>query len=184
MNPIFQQPARKLSPENLPPGFNHKVELPALIFHRNRIARDRRCKPALRTESQPVKRDVAARLPNTLSQVFDLFQRSSFGCDETQDYKFVIRYLFQRKKRAGTGVVELKQETLRFCLPKKTRGNRPVIPFGQPPAALIASSDVKREGNFWKALHDGVVQINSQAEPLGEAPPLVFIKPARPWVEQ
>ncbi len=54
----------------------------------------------------------------------------------------------------------------------------------QPPAALIAASQVESEGNLRMVRHNGVVHFNSRFEPAIHGPALGLVKGFGPWIQQ
>lgn len=63
-------------------------------------------------------------------------------------------------------IVILEQEPLGPYLAQERPGNQIVPAACQPPAALIAASQMKTEGNVWKFLHQCIVHFNAALEPI------------------
>lgn len=54
---------------------------------------------------------------------------------------------------------------MRYQGAKELTADRFIASFGQPPAVLVAASEVEAKSNFGKALHDRVVQFHSESKP-------------------
>ena len=119
-----------------------------------------------------------------LNQLLSRLQTRLLRCDQSQDHKLVIKDILNRLNGSRAIIIVLKQEALRFYSPEKLTADRFVSSLRQPPAALIAASDVKTEGYSGEALHDGVIQLYADTEPSVETPTLTLIEAARLRIEQ
>lgn len=54
---------------------------------------------------------------------------------------------------------------MRFDAAEELAADRFIPPFGQPPAALIAASEVEGKGHSGEAVHESVVQFHSERKP-------------------
>ena len=99
---------------NPPCRFNHELKLPALVFGRNAVPYNRGGESALWTDSQPFQRNIAARLGYAASDRLERFQLGRLGCNQSQHDKFIIRHVFERRKRTGALIVIFQKKTLRL----------------------------------------------------------------------
>jgi len=127
---------------------------------------------------------VAGGVGYPLNQLLSRLQTRLLRCDQSQDHKLVIKDILNRLNGSRAIIIVLKQEALRFYSPEKLTADRFVSSLRQPPAALIAASDVKTEGYSGEALHDGVIQLYADTEPSVETPTLTLIEAARLRIEQ
>jgi len=83
----------------------------------------------------------------------------------------------------GSGVVVLQQQSVGINATKQTAADPFVATFGQPPTALVTTSNVKPEGNIVKARHHSIVELDTQGKPLVEAPAEPFVETASTGIE-
>lgn len=98
------------------------------------------------------------------------------GADKTQDYYLILRHLFQGLERAGTLIVVLEQKPLSKDTPKDGTRNRVISALDQPPAALVAASEVESKSDPWGRADHCIIHLNPPAEPLIDFPPLTFVE--------
>ena len=67
---------------------------------------------------------------------------------------------------------------------KKVAADRFIAALRQPPAVLVAASDMKSEGHIGKAIRDRVVELDPLTQPLSETPTPRLIKAPRFGIEQ
>lgn len=106
------------------------------------------------------------------------------GRDQSENDELVARDVSERFEGAGALVVIFKQEALCSHVAEQSSADRFVAALGEPPAALVAASYVKAEGYTGKSIHDGIVQLETLAEPSIETPALRFIEASRLGIEQ
>jgi len=70
--------------------------------------------------------------------------------------------IFKRLEGAGAIVIVFEKQPLRLELVEQPATDRLVTSLGQPPAALVSSSDMKAKGHTRKTLHHRVVQIDAE----------------------
>lgn len=104
------------------------------------------------------------------------------GRDQSQNYKLILRHFAERLKGAGAGIVVFQQQSLRVQLAEQLAADRFITSLGQPPAALIAPSDMESESHVGKSSHDGIVEFYADRKPPVETPAEVFVKNSRPRV--
>jgi len=95
-----------------------------------------------------------------------------------------LRDISQRLERAGPGVIVLQEQPLGIDAAKQFAANRFVTPFGQPPAALIATSKVETKRHVRKALHQGVIELDAKRKPLVKTPAQSFVESSSNGIEQ
>ena len=119
-----------------------------------------------------------------LNQLLSRLQTRLLRCDQSQDHKLVIKDILNRLNGSRAIIIVLKQEALRFYSPEKLTADRFVSSLRQPPAALIAASNMETEGDSRKTVHDRIVQLYADTEPSVETPTLTLIEAARLRIEQ
>ena len=173
----------RLSPYLLGRSNDH-AKLVHLVFDADTIAHDRGRKPTLGTERQTLLWNVSARLLDPRDQLLLRFPTWPLRRDQSQYGHLIFGYLRQRFERTRALVVVLQQQSLcpdtleyGFCEPS-------IVPFGQPPAALVATSKVKTKGHLWETAHHGVVHLNAATQPLIESPALLLVEEPSLGIEQ
>lgn len=175
--------ARFLPLPNRSRDIDDEFELSPLLLRSDPVADDGRSEAALRAQSQPVERNVAARLGDARFQFAGLLQLSLFRRDESQDDELVLCDRLQRFEVPRAAIVVLQQETPGLEPPEKRVRDRLVSSFGQPPAALISPSEMEAEGDLRKAVHDRVIEIDPEAQPFLQAPAEPLVEGAGPRIE-
>lgn len=107
-----------------------------------------------------------------------MLERAGLGGNQAEHDEFVFGYVAQRFERARPMVVVLEQESVYRQPPKERATNRFITALGEPPAALIATSEMKRKSDSGKSRDDCIVQLGAAREPSLESPTLLFVEPA------
>ena len=176
-------PAPAGSSPHGPGCFDHRAQLASLIVQRNAVADDRCGKPALGAQGQPLQRQVLGGLMDAVGELFHRLPAGAFGRHKTEDDRLVVGNVLQGRKGARALVVVFQEQALGADVLKDGPGDGLVAALGQPPAALIAASEMKAERDFRKSGHEGVVHLDSAQKPLLCAPALGLVKGARLGVE-
>jgi hypothetical protein len=135
-------------------------------------------------ESQPCVFDVTARFINPGAQGRGIFQSAFLGRDQPQDNESVIRNIGERNKRSGAGIIVFQEQSLRPSRAEEAVADNPIVSCGQPPAALVASSKMQRKCHTREIAHNGVFQLDSNAEPFFQTPALRLVKGSRPRIKE
>ena len=160
-----------LTPDGLG-HFHDHAKLALLILFRDPIADDRAGKTALGAEGQPIQGEIATRLPNARCQLFLGLLAPGFGRDESQDNDLILRHFPQRLEGARAGIIVFEQQPLSLDSLEDALGNWLVPTRGQPPAALVTSSQVETERDFGKITDHGVVHCDTLFQPSIKTPSL------------
>ena len=86
---------------------------------------------------------------------------AGFSGDQAEHDELILRYVLERRERARAIVVVLEQESLYFEPLEKPATDRFVTSLGEPPAALIAASEMERESDIGKSRDDRIVQLDA-----------------------
>ena len=154
-----------LSP-NLARSPDDERELLRLFFRRDRVAENRRSKTALRADAELRQGKILARRRNAPAQVSHALKPAGFSGDQAEHDEFVFGYVLERRERARAIVVVLEQEPLCLEPLEEPATDRFVTSLGEPPAALIAASEMERESDTWKSSDDRIVQLDATRQPL------------------
>ena len=164
-----------LSP-NLTCSPDDECELLRLFFRRDRVAENRRSKTTLRADGELRHGKILARRPDAPAQVIRALKPAFFSGDQAEHEEFVVGYVLERRERARAIIVVFEQESLYLEPLEESAADRLVTSLGEPPAALIAASEVERESDIWKSADDRIVQLDAARQPLVQTPPLLFVE--------
>jgi hypothetical protein len=106
----------------------------------------------------------------------------SLGGDQPENGNLVSWNLFQGLKGSRTRVVVFEQEPLGEDPSKDLFCENVIAPLQQPPAALIAPSEMKSESDFRVIAYHGVVHFDAGLEPPISAPSLGLIEGLCFWI--
>ena len=146
-----------------------------MFFRRDRVAENRRSKTTLRADAELRQRKILARRPDAPAQVIHALKPANFTGDQAEHDESVFGHVLERRERARAIVVVFEQEPLYLESLEEPATDRFVTSFGQPPAALIAASEMERESDIGKSGDDRIVQLDATRQPLVQAPPLLFV---------
>ena len=154
-----------------------------LFFSRDRVTENRRSKTALRAEAELRKGKILARRRDAPAQVIHALKPAGFSGDQAEHDELVFGYVLERRERARAIIVVLEQESLYLEPLEEPATDRFVTSLGEPPAALIAASEMERESDIWKPGDDRIVQLDATRQPLVQTPSLLFVEAPRLGVE-
>ena len=161
---------------NLTCSFDDEGELLRLFFGRDRVAEYGRSKTALRADAELRQGKILACRRDTPAQVAHALEPAGFSGDQAEHDEFVFGYVLERRERARAIVVVLEQKPLHGEPSEEPATDRFVTSLGEPPAALIAASEMERESDIWKSADDGIVQLDAARQPLVQTPALLFVE--------
>ena len=113
---------------------------------------------------------------NSVDQLLLGLQVWSLGGDQPENGNLVSWNLLQGLKGSGTRVVVFEQEPLGADPSKDLFGEKIIASLQQPPAALIAPSEMKAESDVRVIAYHGVVHLDTRLKPSISAPPLGLIE--------
>jgi hypothetical protein len=160
-----------------------ECELLRLFFRRDRVAENRRSKTTLRADAELRQGKILARRPDAPAQVIHALEPAFFTSDQAEHEEFVFGYILERRERPRAIIVVFEQESLYLEALEESATDRFVTSLGEPPAALIAASEMERESDIWKSGDDRIVQLDATRQPLVQTPPLLFVEAPRLGVE-
>ena len=126
---------------------------------------------------------MLARRPDAPAQVIHALKLAEFSGDQAEHNEFVFGYVLERRERARAIIVVLEQESLYLEPLEEPAADRFVTSLGEPPAALIAASEMECESDTWKSGDDRIVQLDTTRQPLVQTPSLLFVETPRFGVE-
>jgi hypothetical protein len=132
---------------NLTRGFDDEGELLHLFFGRDRVAENGRSKTALRADAELRQRKIPARRRDAPAQVIHALEPAGFSRDQAEHDEFVFGYVLERRERARAIIVVFEEESLYLEPLEEPATDRFVTSLGEPPAALIAASEMERESD-------------------------------------
>jgi hypothetical protein len=171
-----------LSP-NLTRSADDECELLRLFFRRDWVAENRRSKTTLRADAELRQGKILARRPDAPAQVIHALKPAFFCGDQAEHEEFVFGHVLERRECARAVIVVFEQESLYLEPLEEPATDRFVTSLGEPPAALIATSEMERESDLWKSGDDRIVQLDATRQPLVQTPPLLFVETPRLGVE-
>lgn len=118
-----------------------------LFFRRDRVAGDGRSKAALRANAEPGKWKILCSSRDALAQVIEGFELAGLGAYQAEHDEFVFGDVLERLERTRAIIVVLEQEPVYFEALEELPADRLVTSLGEPPAALIAASEMKGESD-------------------------------------
>lgn len=119
---------------------------------------------------------------NSVDQLLLGLQVWSLGGDQPENGNLVSWNLLQGLKGSGTWVVVFEQEPLGVDPAEDLFGDKVIAPLQQPPAALIAPSEMKAESDVRAIAYHGVVHFDTGLEPSISAPSLGLIEGLGFWI--
>ena len=119
---------------------------------------------------------------NPVDQLLLGFQVWSFGGDQPENGNLVSWNLLQGLKGSRTRVVVFEQKPLGEDPSKDLFCEKVIAPLQQPPAALIAPSEMKAKSDVRVIFYHGVVHFDAGLEPSIGAPSLRFIEGLGFWI--
>jgi hypothetical protein len=153
-------------PPKLPGGRANELEFPALIIENERVLNYGRGEAALRAQRELRKGKMAASLHDASAQISKRLKPAEFRADQSQNDKFMFRYVFKRVEGTRAVIIVLQQESIDVQAPEQLFTNRLVTSLGKPTAALIAASEMKPESNIGETCDHRVVELDPLAQPL------------------
>ena len=119
---------------------------------------------------------------NSVDQLLLGLQVWSLGGDQPENGNLVSWNLLQGLKGSGTRVIVFEQEPLGVDPSEDLFGDKVIAPLQQPPAALIAPSEMKAESDVRAIAYHGVVHFDTGLEPSISAPSLGLIEGLGFWI--
>jgi hypothetical protein len=135
------------------------------------LAENRRSETTLRADAELRQGKIPARRPDAPAQVIHALKSAFFSGDQAEQDEFVFGYVLERRKRARAIVVVFEQESLYLEPLEEPATDRFVTSLGEPPAALIAASEMERESDTRQSSDDRIVELDAGREPLLQTPP-------------
>ncbi len=119
---------------------------------------------------------------NSVDQLLSGLQVWSLGGDQPENGNLVSWNLLQGLKGSRTRVVVFEQEPLSADPAEDLFGDKVIAPLQQPPATLIAPSEMKAESDVRAIAYHGVVHFDTGLEPSISAPSLGLIEGLGFWI--
>ena len=116
----------------------------------------------MRAQSQSFSRNVTFGFAHAPPQNLQGLEIRLFGGYQSQHYELIVRHVAERLQGAGPDIVIFQQQPVRLQLTKELAADRLIPALRQPPAALIAASDMEPESDSRKTGHHGVVQLDAK----------------------
>ncbi len=176
-------PVGRLTPDGFG-RFHNQSQFPFLIFRRDPITDGRARKATLGAQGQPIERQETTSLSNPRRELIAGFMARGFRGDQPQDDDLIFGDFPERLERARADIIVLEQQTLDADVVEDALGDGLVSSNGQPPAALVAPSEVKPKGHLRKIADDGVVHLDALLYPAIETPSLRLVEGAGFRIDQ
>ncbi len=119
---------------------------------------------------------------NSVDQLLLGLQVWSLGGDQPENGNLVYWNVLQGLKGSGTRVIVFEQEPLGPDPSEDLFGEKIIASLQQPPAALIAPSEMKAESDVRVIAYHGVVHFDTGLEPSISAPSLGLIEGLGFWI--
>ena len=119
---------------------------------------------------------------NSVDQLLLGLEVRSLGGDQPENGNLVSWNLLQGLKGSRTRVIVFEQEPLGEDPTEDLFCEKVIAPLQQPPAALIAPSEMKAESDVRAIAYHGVVHFDPGLEPSISAPSLGLIEGLGFWI--